>query len=121
MALDRANHVDPVQQIALSEQDGLSPAKPTISQKCNRWVSLRSTQSYAPIWVREKTEIFLQRGLDSQITKQPVGQSASRGWIPASLVAPVAGPAQAGSVGSRPGMTYRFRRSRRKQMKLGTR
>jgi hypothetical protein len=34
--------------------------------------------SYALIWVSGETEVFLQMGLDRQITKQPVGKSVGR-------------------------------------------
>jgi hypothetical protein len=46
--LDRANHVDPVQQIELSKQDGLSPAKPIISQKMQLMGIASLYPSYAP-------------------------------------------------------------------------
>jgi hypothetical protein len=48
MALDRANHVDPVQQIELSKQDGLSPAKPIISKKMQLMGIASLYPSYAP-------------------------------------------------------------------------
>jgi hypothetical protein len=75
MALDRANHVDPVQQIALSEQDGLSPAKPIISQKIQLMGIASLYPSYAPIWVSGETEIFCKGGWTGKSPNSPVGQS----------------------------------------------